>query len=126
MNLNGFVRDPSSHFAGEKLRDGGIHAKASAGILLPRGFTNEQASCVDLGGHIGKHELDRLELRDRMAESHALLRPGERGFKRALSDAGGLRGDSDTSSIERGERNLVPFALVPNAIGGGHFAVSKD
>jgi len=54
-----------------------------------------------------------------MAESHALLRPGERGFKRALRDAGGLRGDADAAAIESGERDFVAFAFIADAVGAG-------
>jgi len=54
-----------------------------------------------------------------MAESHALLRPRKRGFKRALRNAGGLRGDSDAAAIECRERNFVALAFISDTIRQG-------
>ena len=69
--------------------------------------------------------MDRLKIRDGMAECLPLLRVGQRLFQRALRDAGGLRGNADAPAIERRERDLVPFAFVPDAIAGGHFAIGE-
>ena len=74
MDLDGFVRDARGHFAGEKFGDGGVHAEARASVLFPRGLANEQTGGVNLRGHIREHELNGLELGNRVAESHAFLR----------------------------------------------------
>src|SRR5580700_4545281 len=126
VDLDGFVGDAGGHFAGEEFGDGGVHAEAGAGVLLPGGFADKQARCVDFRGHIGEHELDGLKLGDRMAESQALLGIFLRGFKSALRDAGGLRGDADAAAVERRESHLVAFAVVADAIGVGDFAVGEN
>src|SRR5713101_796831 len=95
VDLDGFVRDARGHFAGEKFGDGGVHAEASAGILLPRCFSNEQARSVNFRGHVREHELNSLKLRNGMAKSHALLGILQRRFERALRDARGLSGVAD-------------------------------
>ena len=126
MDLDGFVGDAGGHFAGEKFGDGGVHAEAGAGVLLPRGFADEQAGGVEFGAHVGEHELDGLELRDGVAEGHALFRIFESGFERALRDAAGLGGDADAAAVERGERDFVAFAFVADAIGFRDFAIGED
>ena len=126
VDLDGFVGDAGGHFAGEKFGDGGVHAEAGAGVLLPGGFADEEAGGVEVGGHIGEHELDGLELRDGMAEREALLGIGAGGFEGALGDAEGLRGDADAAAVERGERDFVAFAFVADAVGGGDFAVGEN
>ena len=47
----------------------------------------QQARGVDLGGHVGELELDRLVLGDRLAERLALLGVFERELQGALRDA---------------------------------------
>ena len=49
----------------------GVRVAAVAGE--PRGPPHEQAGGVDLGGHVGEHERDRLVHDDRLAERLALL-----------------------------------------------------
>src|SRR6202041_1624942 len=126
VNLDGFVGDAGGHFAGEKLGDSGVHAEASASVLFPGGFADEEAGGVDFRGHVREHELDGLKLRNGMAEGEALLRVFLRGFKSALGDARGLRGDTNAAAVERGERDFVAFAFVADAVGGGDFAVGED
>ena len=76
--------------------------------------------------HVGDHELDGLELRDGVAERHALLGVFESGFERALRDAAGLRGDADAAAVERGERDFVAFTFAADAVGFGDFAIGED
>ena len=85
----------------------------------------QQARRVNLRGHVGEHELDGLKIGDGMAEGLALLRVGQRRFERALRDPGGLRGDADAPAIERGERDLVAFAFLADAICDRHFAIGE-
>ena len=126
VDLDGFVGDARGHFAGEEFGDGGVHAEARAGILLPGGFADEHAGGVEFGGHVGEHELNGLELRNGMAEGEALLRVFGGGFKGALGDADGLGGDADAAAVERGESDFVAFTFVADAIGGGDFAIGED
>src|SRR6266852_5934657 len=61
-----------------------------------------------------------------MAEGHALLRPFQCRLESALRDAGGLRSDADAAAIERGERDLVAFAFVADAVFFGDFAIGEN
>src|SRR4051794_5445641 len=86
---------------GEQLRHAGLEVRALAGVLHPRGLEREQAGGLDLGGHVGELELDRLVLRDRLAERRALLRVAQGEFERALADAHAARGDVHAADLER-------------------------
>ncbi len=70
--------------------------------------------------------MNRLKLRNGVAERDTLLRIGERGLERSPRNASGLRSDADTPAVQRGERNLLAFALIAYAIRGGHFAIRED
>ena len=72
----------------------------------------EQARGVELGRHVGEHELDGLVLRDGDAEALALLRVGDRLLERGARDAERLRGDADAPAVERGHRDLEALADV--------------
>src|SRR5215469_2323248 len=61
-----------------------------------------------------------------MAERQTLLRVLKRCFERALRDAGRLRGDADTPTIQRRKRNLVTFAFISDSIGQRYRAVRED
>ena len=60
----------------------------------PAGSYNQQAAGVDLGRHVGDHELDRLVHRDRHAELHALLGVLGGELERGARDAGRHGGDA--------------------------------
>jgi hypothetical protein len=126
VDLDGFVGDAGGHFAGEEFGDGGVHAIARASVLLPGGFADEEARGVDFRGHVREHKLNGLKLRDGMAKGETLFGIFQRGFKSALGDSNGLRGDADAAAIERGESDFVAFAFVADAVGGWHFAVSEN
>src|SRR5437879_51488 len=111
VDLDGLVGDARGHLRGEQLGNGRFHAEARADVLLPSGFAREQACGVNFRGHICEHELDGLEIGDGMAEGHTLLRIFQRFLKRALGNPHGLRGNADAPAVERGERDLVAFAL---------------
>src|SRR5438132_14365900 len=61
-----------------------------------------------------------------MAKSEPLFGIVQSRVERALRDASGLRGDTNSAAVERGERDLVAFAFVADAIRGGHFAIGED
>src|SRR5215469_4043783 len=81
MDLHGFVRDTGGHFAGEKFCHGGVHAEPRAGVLLPGGLADQQASSVNLRGHVGQHELNCLKLSDGMTEGEAFFRIFQGGLQ---------------------------------------------
>ena len=82
---------PPCRSPGERLRHAGLEVGAR-GILQPRRLQRQQPGCLDLRGHVGELELDRLVLRDRLAERLALLRVAQRELQRALGDPA-ARGD---------------------------------
>jgi hypothetical protein len=79
-----------------------------AGVLHRRGAMAEQARGVDLRGHVGEHELDGLEVGDRLAERLALLRVIARRFVRAAGDADGQRADGDAAAVEHFMASMNP------------------
>ena len=117
--------DARGHLRGEQLGNGRFHAEARADVLLPSGFAREQARGVNFRGHICEHELDGLEIGDGLAEGHTLLRIFQRFLKRALGNPHGLRGNADAPAVERGERDLVAFALGADSVLDGYFAVGE-
>jgi hypothetical protein len=56
---------------------------------------------LDLGRHVGQHELDALELVDPLPELLALVGVAERLLERALGDAQRERADADAAGVER-------------------------
>ena len=62
---------------------------------------SEQPRRLDLRGHVGELELDRLVLRDRLAERLALLRVAKAQLERALRQPDAARGDVRAPDLER-------------------------
>ena len=75
------------------------------------GDVGQLAGRLELHGHVGEHELQALELGDRLAELLALLDVAERVVQRALGDADGLRGDGDAGVVQGPHRDLEAGAL---------------
>src|SRR2546429_89900 len=73
---------------------------ASRSDRSPASF-RRAAGGVDLRGHVGELELDRLMLGDLLAEGLALLRVAQRQLERALGDPHPAGGDVDAADLER-------------------------
>src|SRR3954452_21652364 len=71
----------------EQLRHPGLDVRALARVLHARGLEHQQPRRLDLGGHVGELELDRLVLGDRLAERPPLLRVAQPQLQRSLRDA---------------------------------------
>src|SRR4051794_5227391 len=95
------LHDLLAGLRGEQLRHAGLEVRALAGVLQARGLAGEEASGLDLRGHVRELELDRLVLRDRLAERLALLRVAQRELERALGDAHTPGGNVDASDFQR-------------------------
>jgi hypothetical protein len=82
---------------------------------------------LQLHRHVGEHELDALELGDRLAELLALLDIAGGVVERALGDAQRLGGDGDPGVVEglhrRGEAGAL---LADHAVGGDADVVEVD
>src|ERR1700681_4453254 len=67
VDLDRLLRRPHGHFGGVELGLGGETRHLLAGVLRRRGPEGQEPRGVDLRRHVGEVELDRLELRDRLA-----------------------------------------------------------
>jgi hypothetical protein len=109
----------------------GLEVGALAGVLHARGLQRQQPRGLDLGGHVGELELDRLVLGDRLAERLALLRVAEPELERALGDADAAGGDVDPADLERvhhlREALVEPGLLAAeDHLGGAAVAVEHE
>ena len=77
-----------------------VSVKLRPASFSQRGLVDEQPRRLDLGRHVGELGLDRLELRDRLAERAALLGVGERLVERALGEPDAHRGHADAADVE--------------------------
>src|SRR3954452_6062842 len=116
---------------GEELRHAGLEVRALAGVLHPRGADRQQAGGVDLGGHVGELELDRLVLGDRAAEGLALLWVAQGALERALGGGGGPGADVHAADLQRVHhlREALVEALLlaaEDAVGGGAVSVEDE
>src|SRR6185436_5064857 len=68
-------------------------------------------------------ELDRLMLRDRLAEGLARLRVLDRIVERCLGDARAARGDVDAPELETADRTVEALALAADEIRRRHAEV---
>src|SRR6266566_5191127 len=78
---------------------------------------------LDLRRHVGEHELDSLEARDRLSELLPFSCVVQRVVEGAFGDAERLRPDPGSRSVEHGERDLEPCAVVAKSVGGRHLDV---
>src|SRR5262245_17659434 len=73
VDLHGRVDDASEHLARIELRDRRFHARVLAPVRFPGAVPDEIAARADLDFRVGEHPLDRLALRELLAEGLALL-----------------------------------------------------
>src|SRR5260370_27233162 len=74
VDLQRLAGDALGHFAGEQLDHRGFLVAALLLVDLIADVIHQLARRLDLGRHLRELEPDRLELGDRLAELHALLR----------------------------------------------------
>jgi hypothetical protein len=67
----------------------------------------------EFSGHVGQHPLNRLIVRDRLAELLPLLRVRDRLVERRLTDTERLRRDGDASALQRPHRQVETLVDVP-------------
>src|SRR5579862_9825099 len=122
VDLEGGVDDSVREDPREELRLCGGERVIAALILEPRRAVDELAAGVDLRRHVRELELDRLELRDRLAELPPLLRVGEREVVRALRQADAHRRDRDPAAVENLHELLEAAPALAEEILLGHRA----
>ncbi len=86
-------------------------AAEQALVDAPRALVHEQARGFDLDRHVGEHELDRLQVGDRLAEGLALARELQRVRHRAFRQAQAARADDGAAGVEREHRVVEALAL---------------
>ena len=98
---------------------------------MTRRAAHEQPGRVDLRGHVGELELDRLVLGDRLAEGLALLRVLQRQLERALREPDAAGRDVDAAQVEgvhHLHEALVQALLLAaeDVLGGAAVAVEDE
>src|SRR5215469_4471024 len=122
-NLHGVGCDLHARIGAEGLCVTGGNVRTLALIHQPRRLVSQQAHRFDLDCHIRHHELDRLEIGDRLAERGALLGVFETLVEGALADSNRDRPDLGAAAIERGHRILEALSLAANQRGGGYTCI---
>src|SRR5256712_4074337 len=74
VDLHGLVRDEGRHLARVQLPHRSLFLERLTAVLEPGGAVDERAGCINPGGHVREHELDRLVLRDRLRKLDSFLR----------------------------------------------------
>src|SRR5829696_594768 len=95
------LHDLLAGLGGEQLGHARLEIRALPRVLHARGLQREQPGGLDLRGHVRQLELDRLVLRDRLAERLALLRVAQRQLEGALGDANSAGRHVDPADLER-------------------------
>ena len=101
-----------AHLRGEELRHPRFEVRPLTAILHQRGVQHELAPRLDLGGHVGELELDRLVLRDGLAEGAALLRVTYGILEGGLRHTDGAGGDIDASDLQAAHGMLKALAFL--------------
>ncbi len=99
--------------------------KLRSGVLLACRLVHEQSRRLDLGDHVRELALDRLELRDRLAERAALLGVLQRLIERPLREAHAHRGDADAPDVEDVQELLEPRPARPQQVLRGDAAIGE-
>jgi len=103
----------------KQLRDRGEMADLGALVVDElRGRVDHRPGRGGLRLHVRDHELDPLELGDRLAELLALLRVRDRVVERSLGDAQRLRRDSGARTVQHLHRDPEPLAFLAEAVRG--------
>src|SRR5436305_2284924 len=84
---------------GEELGLRALDGVRAARLLEARSAVSEGPGGLDLGLHLGKLVLDRLEAPDRSPEGAPLPRIADREVERRLRDARGLGSDADAPAV---------------------------
>ena len=89
-----------------------------AAVLGARGLVDERPRGGDVARHLGEHELQALQLRQRRPERLALLEVRRRLLERGSGDPDARRADRDPALGQARERDSVSPALVAEAVRG--------
>ncbi len=126
--MDGVDRDLHGDVRGEALGGGALEGEVLvAAFRGGGGLVGEGAGGLDLHGHVGEHELDALEVGDRLAELLAFLDVALGVVEGALGDAEGLGRDGDAGVVQGLHRGGEAGALgADHAVGGDADVVEVD
>ncbi len=113
VDPHGLERGGDADLGRVELGHPGLEIGAPAGVESRGRPPGEQPRRLHLGRHVRQLQLDRLEVRDRAAESMALACVGERAVEACLRHTHGPAGDVDATELERRQRLLQPLTLLP-------------
>src|ERR1700687_4355143 len=100
MDLNSLFTDPHAHFRSKQLRHRRLFGCCLPLVFHPGGAIHQQARGIDLRGHIGQLELNRLELTDWLSELLPLAGISQRRFVSSLSDTHSERRYGNSAAVE--------------------------
>jgi hypothetical protein len=93
---------------------------------LGRGEIEQRAGGLQIGRHVGEHELGVLEIGDRLAELLALLGVGDRLVEAALRAAQRAGADVEPAAVEPHHRDAEAFAFGADRFSAGTRTSSKS
>src|SRR5664279_2718161 len=112
VDLDCPVSNARGGLGGEQLRHGCCGAVRQTMVLVPGCPVDQQASGVDLSGHVGDHPLNRLQRGNGLTELNAFLGVCQGRIERPLSDPQSLGGNSNSSAVKGRHRNLETLAFL--------------
>ena len=121
MDAHRLQADIDGGLGGEQLGHSGLHVAALALVVGVGGLFDEETRGLDLGGHVGEFQLDRLMLADRFPETLAELAIAHRLIEGRLGNADPAGGDVDAAQFQAAQRMLQSPPLF-----AADQAVSRD
>src|SRR3989304_459337 len=109
MDLDRVVHGPMRGLAREQLRRARLVRVLHAAVFHPRGSVCEDPRGLDFRRHVRELPLDRLELRDLLAERLPLLSVLQALLEGPLRDPEGLRRTPDPPAAAGRARNVEPL-----------------
>src|SRR5436309_1484823 len=103
VNLHALIRNTNRNFSGIKFSHRGLFGCLHALILHPCGAIGQKPRGIDFGCHVGKLELDGLEICNPSSELLSLFCISQSRLVSALRHSNGKRGNTDASAVEHFE-----------------------
>ena len=116
MDLDGLRCGPGRQPAGLQLGHGRLLQERLAGVAKVGGPVGEPPCRLELGGDVGQLELDRLELRDRLAELHPLAGVVGGQVEHGLGQAERQGGDRDPPDLKRAQELAEPHGRITDQV----------
>jgi uncharacterized protein (TIGR02265 family) len=127
VDLHRPVADPVGGLAGEELGHARLPGEGLPRLLERGGPQRQEPGGVQLGGTVGEHPLDRLELRDGFVELPPVPGVADGGVEGRLCDAAGLAGDADAPAVEGHHGDLeAPAGLAQQRVVGDEAALEGE